>query len=74
MNYRATYLKIIKSAIRQKEFRRIRKKEKTRYYEKHHILPVSIFPLWKKKKSNLVLLTAREHYFCHILLTKIMLT
>ena len=41
------------------------------YYEKHHILPESLFPNWKKRKSNLVLLTAREHFFCHKLLIKI---
>ena len=41
------------------------------YYEKHHILPKSLFPLWEKRSSNLVLLTAREHYFCHKLLVKI---
>lgn len=41
------------------------------YYERHHILPKSIFPLWSKRKSNIVLLTAREHFFCHQLLIKI---
>jgi hypothetical protein len=41
------------------------------YFEFHHILPKSIFPLWKRKKSNIVALTAREHYFCHQLLLKI---
>jgi hypothetical protein len=41
------------------------------YYERHHILPKSLFPLWKSRKSNIVLLTAREHFFCHQLLAKI---
>lgn len=41
------------------------------YFEAHHILPKSLFPLWKNRKSNLVMLTAKEHYFCHELLTKI---
>jgi hypothetical protein len=36
-----------------------------------HILPKSLFPLWIKRKSNIVLLTAREHFFCHQLLDKI---
>lgn len=49
----------------------LRKKKNGVYYESHHILPKSIFPLWKNKKSNKVLLTAREHFFCHQLLTKI---
>jgi hypothetical protein len=41
------------------------------YYELHHILPKSIFPLWKNRKSNKVLLTAKEHYICHLMLDKI---
>jgi hypothetical protein len=41
------------------------------YYEKHHILPKSLFHNWKKREFNLVLLTPREHFFCHQLLTKI---
>jgi hypothetical protein len=49
----------------------IRSKGNGNYYEKHHILPKSLFPLWSCKKSTLVLLTAREHFFCHQLLTKI---
>lgn len=49
----------------------IRQKNNGNYYESHHILPKSLFPLWKNKKSNKVLLTAREHFFCHQLLTKI---
>lgn len=40
------------------------------YYEKHHILPKCIFPEHKKEKWNLVSLTAREHFICHLLLTK----
>jgi hypothetical protein len=40
-------------------------------YELHHILPKSLFPLWKERKSNLVYLTLREHYFVHQLLSKI---
>ena len=49
----------------------LRKKKNGTYYEKHHILPKSMFPLWKDRSFNQVLLTAREHYFCHQLLTKI---
>lgn len=41
------------------------------YYEYHHILPKSLFPLWANKPSNKVPLTAREHFFCHQLLVKI---
>ena len=69
MNYRKVYIKIISNA-KLEETQGLRSK-KNGYYEKHHILPKSLFPLWKSRKSNLVLLTAREHYFCHQLLTKI---
>jgi len=40
----------------------------TSYYEKHHIIPKSMGG--NNKKENLVLLTAREHFICHWLLTK----
>jgi hypothetical protein len=71
MNYRKIYLKIIKKAQSED-----RQKTKTTdpnfiYYETHHILPKALFPLWRTKKSNLVLLTAREHFVCHLMLTKI---
>jgi hypothetical protein len=39
-----------------------------RYIEKHHIIPKSLGGT--NKKSNLVFLTAREHFVCHRLLTK----
>jgi hypothetical protein len=38
------------------------------YYEKHHIIPKSLGGTNDVK--NLVLLTAREHFICHLLLTK----
>lgn len=38
------------------------------YTEKHHILPKSFGG--SNKKENLVELTIREHYVCHLLLTK----
>ena len=49
----------------------LRKRNTGIFYESHHILPKSLFPFWTKRKSNKVLLTLREHYFCHQLLTKI---
>lgn len=71
MNYRKVYMAIIshaKSENRQK----LRKDNKNYiYYELHHILPRSLFSLWVDRKSNLILLTAREHFFCHQLLVKI---
>lgn len=65
MNYRHIYMCIIAHAMAQN------RSKKEGYYENHHILPRSLFPKWTKRKSNQVLLTAREHFFCHQLLTKI---
>lgn len=66
MNYRHIYMLIIEHAKSQNRI-----KGDGNYYESHHILPKSLFPLWSKRKSNIVLLTAREHFFIHQLLTKI---
>ena len=38
------------------------------YFEEHHIIPFSIGG--SNKKENLVLLTGKEHYICHLLLCK----
>ena len=40
------------------------------YIERHHIYPSSFDKKYSKDKNNLVTLTAREHYICHLLLTK----
>jgi len=52
------------------------------YVEKHHIIPECFYKLRKRKgpagwidgnandRENLVLLTAKEHFICHLLLTK----
>ena len=40
----------------------------TRYVEKHHIIPKCIGG--SDNRENLVSLTAREHFVCHLLLTK----
>lgn len=71
MNYRKVYMAIIAKAIKENRKKLSRDAENYAYYEAHHILPKSLFPAWKKRKSNIVLLTAREHFFCHQLLTKI---
>ena len=70
MNYRHIYCKIISYAKSQEKLG-LRKRGNGEYYERHHILPKSLFPLWGKDERNLVLLTAREHFFCHQLLYKI---
>lgn len=66
MDYRKIYIKIISKAKSENRIKGI-----GAYYEAHHILPKSLFPLWGKRKSNIVLLTAREHFFCHQLLLEI---
>lgn len=40
------------------------------YTESHHILPRSMFPHLHDDPNNRVRLTAREHFICHWLLTK----
>ena len=40
----------------------------TEYYELHHIIPKSLGGL--NDSTNLIELTAREHFICHLLLTK----
>jgi hypothetical protein len=49
-----------------------RKKGDHIYYEKHHIIPKSM--QGSNKSENLVLLTAKEHYICHLLLIKMVIT
>jgi len=79
MNYKKLYFKIVANAKSQ-----TRKSTKTEYYEKHHIIPDFMFKERKRKgppghiagnpndKSNIVLLTPREHFLVHVLLTKIL--
>lgn len=64
MNYEKIYDQLIKSrqAIN-------RKKGVDIYYEKHHIIPVSFGGT--NKKTNLILLTVREHFLAHLLLVEI---
>lgn len=64
MDYEKIYFNIIENS-RRKE----RSKNDSVYYEKHHIVPLSLGG--SNDKNNLVLLTAKEHFLCHLLLTKI---
>lgn len=41
------------------------------YTERHHILPKSLGLGGEKDEDNIVRLTAREHFVCHMLLTKV---
>jgi hypothetical protein len=61
--YTKCYFSIVTNAVQLN-----RVKTGTEYYEKHHITPKSLSGV--NDKSNLVFLTAREHYICHMLLTK----
>jgi hypothetical protein len=40
------------------------------YTEKHHIIPKSICSEYRNDKNNIVKLTAKEHFICHLLLTR----
>tara|TARA_B100000508_G_C11432180_1_gene264027 strand:+ start:167 stop:1009 length:843 start_codon:yes stop_codon:yes gene_type:complete len=40
------------------------------YYELHHIIPRSLDKSLEKDKRNMVLLTAKEHFICHLLLPR----
>lgn len=61
MDYQAIYHHIIERA-------KHRIPDAQEYYEKHHILPRCLGG--SDKKSNLVKLTAREHYIAHLCLVK----
>jgi hypothetical protein len=60
--YANWYYKIIYYAKKQE------RKKGNIYYESHHIIPYCISK--DNSKNNLVLLTPREHFICHLLLTK----
>jgi len=62
--YKKLYHSIISKAL-------TRVREEDVYYEFHHIIPLSLGG--SNDKSNLVALTAKEHFICHYLLTKITL-
>lgn len=58
------YLKIYNQIIERRKI-----KEPSDYKEKHHIIPRCLNG--SDKKDNLIYLTAREHFICHLLLVKI---
>lgn len=61
MNYQLIYEKLIERAVQRKS--------PAEPFEKHHIIPKHLGG--SNKKENLVKLTLREHFVCHLLLAKI---
>jgi hypothetical protein len=59
--YTTWYYSIIKNASTRKN---------VGYVEKHHIVPKTLGG--SNEKSNIIELTAREHFICHLLLTKML--
>lgn len=73
------YIEIIKEVSKNNKYlgyweniitRALVRKTPEEYCEKHHIVPSSFKLIDKKDKSNLVILTAREHILVHMLMTK----
>ncbi len=62
------YLKWYKNIITNAKYKNRVKGEE--YYESHHVIPKSLRKDLEKETNNLVLLTAREHFICHLLLPK----
>lgn len=66
--YKSWYDRIVSAATKQNRVRRIKTDPEYVYYEKHHIIPRALGG--SNDDQNLVLLTAREHFVCHLLLCK----
>jgi hypothetical protein len=64
MNYQKIYDQIVERAQKENRF-----KGKGIYFESHHIIPKCLGG--SNERENLILLTAREHFLCHWLLTRI---
>jgi hypothetical protein len=68
--YIKIYSKIVNNAINKKRKKLKKSDINYEYLEAHHILPRSIFKEFSSTPENIVLLTAKEHYICHLLLWK----
>jgi hypothetical protein len=69
MNHQKLYDSIIKNALLQNRTKLSKNNFNYIYYEEHHIIPKCLNGT--NEKENLVLLTAKEHFVCHKLLTYI---
>jgi len=69
MNYSKIYDQLMKDRLHLKPARILEKKEGI-YFERHHILPLSLGgdKSYALGSDNIVLLTAREHYLAHRML------
>jgi hypothetical protein len=67
MNHQKIYDSIIKKAKFKNRIKLHKNREDYIYYENHHINPKCLNG--SEEKENKVLLTAKEHYVCHKLLT-----
>lgn len=70
--YSRTYFNIVVNA-RTRAVKRSSAKRLLGYVEGHHIVPQSIRPDLKSERGNIAFLTSREHFICHLLLTKCMI-
>jgi len=68
MDYNRLYVNIVLRAQMEDVLRRQNKKLGS-YYEEHHIVPKSLGG--RNDRTNLAMLTAREHFICHWLLVKL---
>lgn len=62
------YTRIYQTIVTRAQSRGLKKQVHKEYLEKHHIMPTAMGG--SDDESNLVLLTAREHFLCHLLLTR----
>ncbi len=73
--YTKYYYNIIHHALQENRKKLPRYNKDYIYYESHHIIPKSIKPEFSDLRLNpwnKVLLTAKEHFICHLLLTKML--
>ena len=71
--YSKMYISIIAKAQSHNRQKTKKHQPNYTYFENHHILPKSIFPVFddiKRYSWNFVLLTPREHFLCHLLIWK----
>lgn len=73
--YSKCYYNIVSNALQEDRKKLPKNNKNFVYYESHHIIPKSIKPEFKDLKLNpwnKVLLTPKEHFICHLLLTKML--